>query len=749
MAPDTNQQFMTCLQCHQLTCLSCRTVWHAGISCAQNIRNIKGPTAEQRKEEEASEALVAKTSKTCPNATCGARVDKVSGCDHMRCSRCASQYCWECQADQQKIWDEGNSAHKKGCKHWRPAGNESSDMSDMSDDEDDRSHDGSDEDAHPPGRPERRQPPERPERQRRGAIGGWPVGPPFPTRGPGARARYVYPRGPEPRPLIPDDYVPVEHWGLDPLASPAEFANERRAILQRMEMFQEEERRLVADHRARATEAVNQRGADALAAMTREDLHDLEEFAIPRRPPIQERAVPLTQMTPARMSEAAMRRRRNNLIRATEPVSQREAVPARISDERHQEAQRLLAGPLARAAETANHHAPVRPQVGITPEELQESQRRRADSHTRAAETVNHHARVRPQVGITREQYIEEQRLRAVNQHRVVDNEERLHQAIETTSPGRHTQLNTQPAMPEADQQVLQANQRRREQAYAAANIIPHTADPYVPYSGRHLANTDIREQERKPDQERSQQRRQEIQSSAEQRAENVTAPNHTNMAAHNQEHPPQPQNGHPQQQQQQERTEEQASARPSSDFAVLPPHLPAMTFAGFPRRADRTQPPAGGPPTFSLPGLRYQTSSPLGLRLHPFPPFGFLTPPPPPPPAPPCMDNTNTTASATPSSEHVRSTTTPPGSPPARLRNTTTTPLSATGTQQSADPAESLTDAEVPAVGQRWHVRMDGTDEWQFVLEGWGGDGGGGTDEGVHKRRRIGGGVGEEDGEW
>lgn len=63
------------------------------------------------------------------------RIEKISGCDHMKCKRCQFEFCWYvaqriiftdqmlndatrlCLASHAKIKQEGNTAHAKDCKY--------------------------------------------------------------------------------------------------------------------------------------------------------------------------------------------------------------------------------------------------------------------------------------------------------------------------------------------------------------------------------------------------------------------------------------------------------------------------------------------------------------------------------------------------------------------------------------------------------------------------------------------------------
>lgn len=57
---------------------------HIGQSCADYQDSING-NRKRAEQEAASKALVDGTYKTCPNKSCGARLELMSGCDHVVC----------------------------------------------------------------------------------------------------------------------------------------------------------------------------------------------------------------------------------------------------------------------------------------------------------------------------------------------------------------------------------------------------------------------------------------------------------------------------------------------------------------------------------------------------------------------------------------------------------------------------------------------------------------------------------------
>lgn len=736
---------MTCLQCHQLTCLSCRTVWHAGISCTQNIRNIKGPTAEQQKEEEASEALVAKTSKTCPNATCGARVDKVSGCDHMKCSRCGSQYCWECQADQEKIWSEGNSAHEKGCKHWRPAGDRegSPDVSDTSDDEDiDDAHDTDVEDARPL---------EPRERQRRGAMGGWHVG-----RN-GAVGEQESQR-PVPRTRMTregvDEAVRVRAAHV---ARAAETVSPQSAIPESGRMMREQ-----------PLEAARMRANDLAWALETAR----NQASIPA-------SVPTTQ---DQYQEEALQR-----IEALARVHQR-----RVENR----AMRFHQAPEATSQYQDTHPSDRNPKTEADQEALQPARRRAPqvfDPVNRYQHNAERQARRtdydRTQADVDEQQRVEQ----GLREFMKSSAEQRVQEEFGHNTSDRNTTT-------EADQEALQPTRRRGQQA---ANEIQRPPT-FAQITDRHRAHADVHELERMSTQQWSELSLPDKTSLVEQRAQDI-ADQHTSATSPHQGYP-QPPEGHPRQRQQEPTQQQTSTPAPAHQEQALVKRQPAMSFSATRQPPSGT---TLAPPGFRFPHSPLQTPQLPMWALTPtpqhpkretpiFPPGLPLFSPPRPahlppgplfsnpfgsPPGPPFSNpfSSNPVPESYPSPTSPPSNPIRPPTPPHPLASASPKPPAPpTGTpeslapllrlQQTSDPARQwvwtlqaghLILSEYPptalvpplaGVGRQLRARTVLGNDWatvrrlgatangsgveRLVVEAWGGPG---EEEEVHKWRRIG----------
>lgn len=98
---------MTCESCGCRYCYHHSNAHAADVSCAlyeqrllstaayqADMRLLK--TAVQSAHASAFSAAVSAAIRTCPGVTCGALVQKESGCNHMRCPRCGTAFCWLC-----------------------------------------------------------------------------------------------------------------------------------------------------------------------------------------------------------------------------------------------------------------------------------------------------------------------------------------------------------------------------------------------------------------------------------------------------------------------------------------------------------------------------------------------------------------------------------------------------------------------------------------------------------------------------
>lgn len=91
--------FMICRECHGLTCMKCDVLFHAGLTCDEYAA---GQAQTRAKQQAAVKATMKKLgTKNCPNPKCRVPIQKISGCDHMKCM--SSFILWICIMIADKI----------------------------------------------------------------------------------------------------------------------------------------------------------------------------------------------------------------------------------------------------------------------------------------------------------------------------------------------------------------------------------------------------------------------------------------------------------------------------------------------------------------------------------------------------------------------------------------------------------------------------------------------------------------------
>lgn len=95
-----------CDACHAETCTSCHVQWHNGLTCAmfKSGKQVEGRLQEWMMKDPSNR-------KNCPS--CKAPIEKVAGCNHMKCSQCKSQICWLCL--EVFTTAEGVYNHQRSC----------------------------------------------------------------------------------------------------------------------------------------------------------------------------------------------------------------------------------------------------------------------------------------------------------------------------------------------------------------------------------------------------------------------------------------------------------------------------------------------------------------------------------------------------------------------------------------------------------------------------------------------------------
>jgi hypothetical protein len=98
-----DELIMTCTTCRFKTCYVHKVPWHANMTCAEYDEQQQRVKCSQ---DEASEQLLAETTKVCPNSNCGIHVEKIAGCDHITCKhnfRYHVNSCY-CISKRQEMW---------------------------------------------------------------------------------------------------------------------------------------------------------------------------------------------------------------------------------------------------------------------------------------------------------------------------------------------------------------------------------------------------------------------------------------------------------------------------------------------------------------------------------------------------------------------------------------------------------------------------------------------------------------------
>lgn len=84
---------VTCRRCLGMMCFVHSVKWHEGQTCAVFQKERDRKEREEAGLKATMEHLKAKT-KACPRKTCGIRIEKKGGCDHMICKKCHHHFSW-------------------------------------------------------------------------------------------------------------------------------------------------------------------------------------------------------------------------------------------------------------------------------------------------------------------------------------------------------------------------------------------------------------------------------------------------------------------------------------------------------------------------------------------------------------------------------------------------------------------------------------------------------------------------------
>ena len=94
-------------KCNNILCTKCRTTYHWGLSCDQNL--------DVQKNQDIEFLALVKTNQwqLCPN--CSITVELTTGCNHITCTSCNTGFCYQCGS----LWDGGSGKCSSGdCNVW-------------------------------------------------------------------------------------------------------------------------------------------------------------------------------------------------------------------------------------------------------------------------------------------------------------------------------------------------------------------------------------------------------------------------------------------------------------------------------------------------------------------------------------------------------------------------------------------------------------------------------------------------------
>ncbi|CAF0811121.1 unnamed protein product [Adineta steineri] len=101
---------INCIKCNRMICSHHRIKWHIDMTCEEYDQL-------EVKPDKKTKHWLNKYSKQCPQ--CKSPIQKAEGCDHMTCTKCNHQFCWECLVNYNLIRGVGLDRHKRTCSHYR------------------------------------------------------------------------------------------------------------------------------------------------------------------------------------------------------------------------------------------------------------------------------------------------------------------------------------------------------------------------------------------------------------------------------------------------------------------------------------------------------------------------------------------------------------------------------------------------------------------------------------------------------
>jgi len=104
---------VTCSKCQLVWCFACQAPWHHGLTCKEFCKGDKSLKIWAK-----NRGQPVRNACRCPK--CHVFIQKSSGCDHMSCSRCHTEFCYRCGGKYHHLKFLGNHYDRYsvlGCKY--------------------------------------------------------------------------------------------------------------------------------------------------------------------------------------------------------------------------------------------------------------------------------------------------------------------------------------------------------------------------------------------------------------------------------------------------------------------------------------------------------------------------------------------------------------------------------------------------------------------------------------------------------
>jgi len=104
--------------CGTIWCFSCYSPWHHGSSCEEYQKDIVQSGNKSLRYWAKSRTKGSNNAKKCPK--CSFYIERISGCDHMTCNRCKTDFCYRCGGKHYSLGWLGNHYSRYsflGCKY--------------------------------------------------------------------------------------------------------------------------------------------------------------------------------------------------------------------------------------------------------------------------------------------------------------------------------------------------------------------------------------------------------------------------------------------------------------------------------------------------------------------------------------------------------------------------------------------------------------------------------------------------------